>query len=72
MLLRSGKSSAGPNPEAFVPMPEAKSGLGAVCRARGWDGAEDLASKTIYAAVGRRAVRIDRRGGGGGKVRFAE
>ncbi|WWD19191.1 hypothetical protein CI109_103649 [Kwoniella shandongensis] len=55
-----------------VDMNEVKETLGSVAKARGWDGAGGLATKVIYAAVGKRTVRIDRKGGGSGRVKFAE
>jgi len=45
-------------------------------RARGWEteleAAEALSNRTIYGAMGKKVVRIDRRGGGMGRVRFAQ
>lgn len=61
-LLR-GAASGG------VPMPVLKAELATTARVRGWS--EDAAQRTIYAGVGRRAWKIDRRAGGGGKVHFA-
>lgn len=55
-----------------VQLNEVKERLGAMAKARGWDGADDLGTKAVYGGVGKRVVRIDRRGGGGGKVKFAE
>ena len=47
-----------------------KETLGSTARARGWEGGQDIATKIIYMAVGKRVVKIDRRGGSGGKVAF--
>jgi len=56
--------------DTFVPLPDIKSDLRAVARARGWDEPDDMANKIIYHAVGLKVARIDRRGKGGPKVRF--
>ena len=57
-------------------MNEVKEGLAAMIKARGWEatseGAEGLGTKVIYAVVGKKVVRIDRRGGVSGRLRFAE
>ncbi len=50
-------------------MSDLKESLGAIAAARGWD--KDMATKVIYGAVAKRTVKIDRRGGGGGKVLFS-
>ncbi len=42
--------------------------LGVAAKERGWD--EMMGTKVIYGAVAKKAVKIDRRGGGGGKVLF--
>ncbi|WVQ71989.1 hypothetical protein IAR50_001533 [Cryptococcus sp. DSM 104548] len=55
-----------------VDMNEIKEVLQSIAQARGWGGAGQLGTKVIYAAVGKRAVKIDRKGGGAGRVRFAE
>ncbi|KAK8854665.1 hypothetical protein IAR55_003404 [Kwoniella newhampshirensis] len=67
-LLRASSSTG----SGEVDMNEMKESLGSVAKARGWDGAGGLATKVIYAAVGKRTIRIDRKGGGSGKVSFAE
>lgn len=54
-----------------VPIPEVKANLEAVARARGWDGPTDHASRTVFVCVGRKLARLDRRGGGGGRMRFS-
>ena len=36
------------------------------------EAAEALSNRTIYGAMGKKVVRIDRKGGGIGRVRFAE
>lgn len=51
-------------------MPELKSDLAAVSRARAWADPEDIATKVIYHTVGLKITRIDRRGKHGAKVRF--
>ena len=59
-----------------VPMNEVKERIASMIRARGWEmdlaAAEGLSNRTIYGAMGKKVVRIDRRGGGMGRVRFAE
>ncbi|OWT38149.1 hypothetical protein C362_04015 [Cryptococcus neoformans Bt1] len=55
-----------------VDMNEVKESLGNVAKERGWDGAGGLGTKVIYAAVGKRVVKIERKGGGAGRVRFAD
>lgn len=82
LLLRTASASASPSapsatsvdadPVMGVGMNDVKEQLGSTAKARGWDGAAELGTKIIYAAVGKRVVTIDRRGGAGGKVRFAE
>jgi len=62
LLLRS--------PDGTVSVQAIKETLGSTARARGWEGGEDMATKIIYTAVGKRVVKIDRRGGSGGKVAF--
>lgn len=52
--------------EGGVPMPVLKAELATTARVRGWS--EDAAQRTIYAGVGRKAWKIDRRAGGGGMV----
>lgn len=69
LLLRSARSGNG-EPDMVVPIPEIKANLEAVARARDWDGPADHASRTFYVCVGRKFVRLDRRGGGGGRMRF--
>jgi hypothetical protein len=58
-----------------MPMNETKERIAAMIRARGWEteleAAEALSNRTIYGAMGKKVVRIDRRGGGMGRVRFA-
>jgi len=57
-------------------MNEAKESIAAMVRARGWEtdleAAEGMSNRTIYGAMGKKVIRIDRRGGGMGRVRFAE
>ncbi|EIW68286.1 hypothetical protein TREMEDRAFT_57270 [Tremella mesenterica DSM 1558] len=53
-------------------MNDVKDRLAAVVKARGWEDAAGQATKVVYAAVGRRTVKIDRRGGGGGRIKFAD
>lgn len=53
-------------------MNEIKESLGSVAKEKGWDGAGGLGTKIIYAAVGKRVVKIERKGGGAGRVRFAD
>lgn len=59
-------------PTAAIAMIEVKENLASVSRARGWDGAEGLTNKVIFTAVGKKIIRIDRRGKPGGSLRFAE
>ncbi|WVF67555.1 hypothetical protein IAT40_002312 [Kwoniella sp. CBS 6097] len=54
-----------------VDMNELKEALGSVAKERGFEGASGLGTKMIYAAVGKRVVKIER-GKGGSRVRFAE
>ncbi|OCF57571.1 hypothetical protein L486_05030 [Kwoniella mangroviensis CBS 10435] len=54
-----------------VDMNELKEHLGSIAKARNFDGASSNATKIIYAAVGKRMVRIDRKGGMV-KVKFAD
>lgn len=53
-------------------MSDLKERLIGIAQVRGWDGADPAATKAIYAAVGRKVVKIDRRDGAGGTVRIAE
>ena len=53
-------------------MADVKERLGAIAKARGWDGAAEQGTKVVYTAVAKRTVRIDRRGGAGGRVKFAD
>lgn len=69
-ILRASSSSEGSPGE--VDMNEVKEFLGNVAKERGWDGAGGLGTKVIYAAVGKRVVKIERKGGGAGRVRFAD
>ncbi|WVQ68389.1 uncharacterized protein L199_006597 [Kwoniella botswanensis] len=54
-----------------VDMNELKEHLASIAKARNFDGASSNSTKIIYAAVGKRMVRIDRKGGMV-KVKFAE
>ncbi|WWD02259.1 hypothetical protein V865_000297 [Kwoniella europaea PYCC6329] len=54
-----------------VDMNELKEHLGSIAKARNFDGASSNSTKIIYAAVGKRMVRIDRKGGMV-KVKFAD
>lgn len=58
LLRNASASDAG---DLGVPSATLKESLATVARVRGWD--QSLATKTIYAAVGKRAVRIDKRAG---------
>ncbi|RXK42411.1 hypothetical protein M231_00401 [Tremella mesenterica] len=69
LLLRSASPG---NPDGGMAMNDVKDRLAAVVKARGWDDAAGQATKVVYAAVGRRTVKIDRRGGGGGRIKFAD
>ena len=57
--------------DCAIPYQSAKDALGAMIRARGWDNTQDLETKTVYYGVGNRVLKIDRKGGAGGKVIFA-
>jgi hypothetical protein len=50
-------------------MIEMKEALGEVTTARGWD--MDVGTRVIYNVVARKTVKIDRKGGGAGKISFA-
>ncbi|WWC93458.1 hypothetical protein V866_000292 [Kwoniella sp. B9012] len=54
-----------------VDMNELKEHLGSIAKARNFDGASSNSTKIIYAAVGKRMIRIDRKGGMV-KVKFAD
>ncbi|WWC63424.1 uncharacterized protein I303_106026 [Kwoniella dejecticola CBS 10117] len=56
--------------EGGVDMTDLKEQLTSIAKARQFDGANTVGTKMIYAAVGKRAIRIDRKGGSG-KIRFA-
>jgi hypothetical protein len=68
MLLKSATESEAPS----IAMTETKLALAAVTKARGWDASENMATKLVYEAVAKRVVKINRKGGGGGRVTFAE
>ncbi|WWC71448.1 uncharacterized protein I206_105404 [Kwoniella pini CBS 10737] len=53
-----------------VDMNEMKESLTSIAKARNFDGANTVGTKIIYAAVGKRTISIDRKGGSG-KIRFA-
>lgn len=55
-----------------MPMNEVKDSLGATARARKWEDADSLPSTVIFKLVGKKCMRIDRRGGASGTLRFAE
>lgn len=69
MLLRRVRTGTDLS-EMYITMPELKSDLAAVSRARAWADPEDIATKVIYHTVGLKITRIDRRGKHGAKVRF--
>ncbi|KAL0247230.1 hypothetical protein I308_104265 [Cryptococcus tetragattii IND107] len=69
-ILRVSSNSDGSPGE--MDMNEIKESLGNVAKEKGWDGAGGLGTKVIYAAVGKRVVKIERKGGGAGRVRFAD
>ena len=52
-------------------MNDIKEQLAVVGQAKGWTEGTDLGTKVVYQAMGKRCVKIDRRGGNGGKVSFA-
>lgn len=58
-------------PDGTVTMQASKDTLGSIVKARGWTFEDDFITKTIYAGVGKRVVKIDRKGGFGGRVFFA-
>ncbi|OCF32763.1 hypothetical protein I316_05685 [Kwoniella heveanensis BCC8398] len=54
-----------------VDMNELKESLGLLAKEKGFEGAGGLGTKMIYAAVGKRVIKIER-GKGGSRVRFAD
>ncbi|WRT68533.1 uncharacterized protein IL334_005510 [Kwoniella shivajii] len=68
-LLRSASLTSEGN--GGVDMNELKESLTSIAKARKFDGASGLGTKVIYAAVGKRTVKIERKGGSG-RVRFAD
>lgn len=52
-----------------MPMPKLKAQLETVCAERGWDAR--LAQSAVYGGVAKRLIKIDRKAGKGGIVRFA-
>jgi hypothetical protein len=52
-------------------MNELKDHLGNIARDRGWSGPDADVTKTVYGVVGKKTVKIDRRGGNGGTLSFA-
>ncbi|WVQ95073.1 hypothetical protein IAU59_002166 [Kwoniella sp. CBS 9459] len=69
-LLKSHSLAGGDVSAGEVDMNELKEALGSVAKARGFEGAGGLGTKMIYAAVGKRVIKIER-GRGGSRVKFA-
>ena len=57
--------------DGLLPLQSAKESLESVARARGWEGDEEHITRIIYVGVGKRILKIDRKGGGGGRLCFA-
>ena len=58
-------------PDGIAIMNEIKESLANVVKDRGWMEGTDVGTKVVYLALGKRCLKIDRRGGGGGRVSFA-
>lgn len=54
-------------------MTEVKENLSAIAKARGWEsgGGGEMVTKVVYAAAGKRVVKIERKAGVG-RLRFAD
>lgn len=54
-----------------MPLNEVKATLASIAKARNFGDGVELGTKTIYGAVGKKVIKIDRRGGGpGGRLVF--
>ncbi|WVN86329.1 uncharacterized protein L203_101492 [Cryptococcus depauperatus CBS 7841] len=72
MFLAILQTSSSADKSPGVDMNDMKEKLNGIALARGWTGTAQMATKVIYAAVGKRVVTIDRKGGGLGRVKFTQ